>query len=93
MPLAIRRLAMKGLVSGRSELALTDQGRDVAQGIVRAHRLWERYLAGHIDMPLDHVHLAAMALEHVRTPELERHLEESSLDTELDPHGRRIPGK
>ena len=93
LPLAIRRLAMKGLISGRRDPGLTDQGRRTAQGIVRAHRLWERYLAGHIDMPLDHVHLAAMALEHVRTPDLERHLEEASLDTEIDPHGRDIPGK
>ena len=93
LPLAFRHLAWKGLISKGSDPRLMEKGRKTAQGIVRAHRLWERYLAGHIEMPLDHVHLAAMALEHVRPPELEQYLEEASLDTEIDPHGRQIPRK
>ncbi|MCH2160297.1 MAG: metal ABC transporter permease [Phycisphaerales bacterium] len=94
LPLAIRRLAWRGMVSGRREdPTLTSQGRDAAQAIVRAHRLWERYLAGHINMPLDHLHQAAMDLEHVTPPDLERFLEDASLDTDWDPHGREIPQK
>ena len=63
----------------------------MAEGVIRIHRLWEGYLAGHASMPLDHLHLAAMELEHVTTPEVEQALNTLLGSTELDPHGREIP--
>ena len=70
---------------------LTEQGESRAQQLIRAHRLWERYLVDHEGMALEDVHAEAHRREHGTTlEELER------LDTELehpawDPHGHAIP--
>jgi len=70
---------------------LTNEGEVRAQELIRAHRLWERYLVEREEMPLETVHTEADRREHETTPEeLER------LDTELghpawDPHGDIIP--
>jgi len=70
---------------------LTKAGEARAQELIRAHRLWERYLVDREGMPLEAVHAEAHRREHETTPEeLER------LDAELgypawDPHGHVIP--
>ncbi len=73
------------------ELRLTDEGTQRARDLIRAHRLWERYLVDREGMALDAVHAEAHRREHDTTAEeLER------LDAELehpawDPHGHVIP--
>jgi Fe2+ transport system protein FeoA len=70
---------------------LTKTGKARAMELIRAHRLWERYLVDQKGMSLDAVHTEADRREHEITPnELEK------LDTELgypawDPHGHVIP--
>ena len=70
---------------------LTEEGEARAQELIRAHRLWERYLVDEEGMALDAVHAEAHRREHTTTAEeLER------LDAELehpawDPHGHAIP--
>jgi Fe2+ transport system protein FeoA/Mn-dependent DtxR family transcriptional regulator len=72
-------------------MRLTEAGEARAQELIRAHRLWERYLVDREGMPLEAVHAEAHRREHETTPEeLER------LDAELghpawDPHGHAIP--
>ena len=72
-------------------MCLTKTGEARARELVRAHRLWERYLVDREGMPLDAVHAEAHRREHETTAEeLER------LDAELgypawDPHGDAIP--
>jgi Fe2+ transport system protein FeoA/Mn-dependent DtxR family transcriptional regulator len=75
--------------SGR--ICLTETGKARAVELVRAHRLWERYLADREGRPLDIIHGEAHLREHETTPE---QIEE--LDAELgyptwDPHGQAIP--
>ncbi|MGC9347719.1 MAG: DtxR family transcriptional regulator [Anaerolineae bacterium] len=70
---------------------LTEAGRQRAQELIRAHRLWERYLVDREGMALDVVHTEAHRREHDTTPE-----EIERLDAELehpawDPHGHAIP--
>lgn len=89
--MAVHRLVKQGCLIDSERLVLTPEGVRIAEGVIRIHRLWEGYLAGHVSMPLDHLHLAAMELEHVTTPELERALDTLVGATELDPHGREIP--
>lgn len=72
-------------------LRLTDEGRCRARELVRAHRLWERYLVDREGMALDAVHAEAHCREHDMTSE-----EIDSLDAALehpawDPHGHIIP--
>jgi Mn-dependent DtxR family transcriptional regulator len=70
---------------------LTDPGRTRAQQIVRAHRLWEAYLAERLRIPLSHVHAPAERLEHVTTPEMAARLAAVTGDPATDPHGTRVP--
>jgi Fe2+ transport system protein FeoA len=72
---------------------LTETGEARARELIRAHRLWERYLVDRDRMPLEAVHAEAHRREHQTTPEeLER------LDADLghpawDPHGHAIPAR
>lgn len=72
-------------------LTLTPAGQKRAARLIRAHRLWESYLAEHSELPLDHLHMPAERMEHYLSPELEAELEEEVADRSKDPHGREIP--
>lgn len=72
-------------------LTLTTLGRRRARSIVRAHRLWERYLGENFDLPLDHLHEAAERIEHFIGPMLQDQISDSLQFPDLDPHGRPIP--
>jgi Fe2+ transport system protein FeoA/Mn-dependent DtxR family transcriptional regulator len=72
---------------------LTEEGKARARELIRAHRLWERYLIDREGMRLENVHTEADRREHEATvDDLER------LDAELgypawDPHGHVIPAQ
>lgn len=87
------RLRRQNLVETAADgrLALTPNGRRAAESVVRAHRLWERYLGAHFDLPLDHLHEAAERLEHFLGPELQARLDRELEHPGVDPHGRPIP--
>jgi DtxR family Mn-dependent transcriptional regulator len=87
-------LERQGLTERREGgLHLSPDGERLAMQVVRAHRLWERYLAGEARLPLEKVHREAHRLEHRLTP-----AEVDALDAQLghperDPHGDPIPGR
>lgn len=88
----LRLLQRKDLVNiGRSGFSLTDQGYAKGERMVRIHRLWELYLTTHLDLPSDHVHDNAEAIEHIITPELEASLEKLLKFPVEDPHQSPIP--
>jgi manganese/zinc/iron transport system permease protein len=89
-----RPLLREGLTerSGDS-LRLTSEGRRQAEGVVRKHRLWEVYLTRRLELPSDHVHRDAEAMEHALTEETVAQLEDMLGYPEVDPHGRRIPAR
>ena len=77
-------------VEGES-FRLTSRGRDYALHIIRAHRLWERYLADETGYAREQWHDRAERAEHSLTP-----ADVDELATELgkpthDPHGDPIP--
>lgn len=90
----IERMESQNLVETRGhELHLTAEGERWALHVVRAHRLWERYLADEARMPLKQVHTEAHRREHTLTDN-----ELDALDAALghpvtDPHGDPIPGR
>ncbi len=99
LPEVVARQALDALLAfgwaekvGEGGMELTGEGTTRAQDLIRAHRLWERYLVDREGMSLDAVHTEAHRREHSTTQEdLER------LDAELghpawDPHGHAIPG-
>lgn len=90
--LALAGLSRRGLVR-RSDgsYRMTVAGRLRARELVRSHRLWESYLVRHLGLAPDHVHDAAMRLEHVTDRSLQEGLSRRLADVETDPHGREIP--
>ncbi|MEE9538702.1 MAG: FeoA domain-containing protein [candidate division NC10 bacterium] len=88
----IARMEAAGLLhSHGAALHLSSEGKQWALRVVRAHRLWERYLADEAGVPLGELHHAAERAEHRLTPE-----ELDALDAHLghplrDPHGDPIP--
>ena len=87
------RLSAEGYVSrsGRS-ITLTDRGRDVAQSVIRKHRLAERLLVDVIGLPWHKVHAEAGRWEHVISDEVEERLVALLGDPGTCPHGNPIPG-
>ena len=88
----LKQLERLGFVScqGR-DIKLTETGLIEAKRIVRLHRLWELYLTKRLNLPSDHVHQDAEAIEHVITPELEELLLKELDYPQRDPHNSQIP--
>ncbi|MGD8403230.1 MAG: metal-dependent transcriptional regulator [Anaerolineales bacterium] len=90
----IASMEAQGLVESRdSELHLTAEGERWAMHIVRAHRLWERYLADEARMPLEKVHSEAHRREHGQTPDQLDQMEAALGHPSRDPHGDPIPSR
>ncbi|HUU95968.1 MAG TPA: FeoA domain-containing protein [Phycisphaerae bacterium] len=88
----IARLKSEGLIeSVGGELRLTSEGESGALRVVRAHRLWERYLADEAGMSLAEVHRAAERAEHLLTTEQINVLDAHLGHPRHDPHGAPIP--
>jgi manganese/iron transport system permease protein/iron/zinc/copper transport system permease protein len=88
---AVKRLAEQGLLRvDDSGVTLTDAGEEEAQRVLRAHRLWEAYLA-HVGTPGEEIHPRAHRLEHVSDPEAMGYLDDLLDHPVRDPHGKEIP--
>jgi DtxR family Mn-dependent transcriptional regulator len=70
---------------------LTEQGRDRAVELVRAHRLVETYLARKEGLPTGELHAKADRAEHYLTSEGINELADSLNRPRFDPHGDPIP--
>lgn len=90
--LAVSRLSRTGSISpAAAGWQLTDQGRNQARSLIRAHRLWEAYLEKNLDLPPDHLHDPATRMEHFIGPALQEELAADLDEPGRDPHGREIP--
>lgn len=86
------RASLRGQIEVRGgRMALTEGGRKEAAAIIRSHRLWESYLVERGGFAPDHVHDAAMRLEHARDAERRSRLEPPEPARDVDPHDRPIP--
>lgn len=70
---------------------LSAEGRRVALGIVRKHRLWEYFLVEKLQFGWDEVHEVAEELEHVSSKKLIDKLDAFLEFPKFDPHGDPIP--
>jgi Fe2+ transport system protein FeoA/Mn-dependent DtxR family transcriptional regulator len=75
----------------QGNIHLTETGEARAWDLVRAHRLWERYLVDREGMPLETVHAEADRREHKTTPEELERLDAGLGHPAWDPHGHAIP--
>lgn len=90
--LALHTLRRRGAIrieDGR--YTLTPAGREAARRLVRSHRLWETYLDQHLQVPSDHLHRPAEALEHITTADMREDLDREAARPSHDPHGKPIP--
>ena len=71
-------------------LLFTDDGREHAAGVVRRHRLIERFLTDVLGIPWDEVHEEAERLEHAMSPVLEQRMLAAIGDARTCPHGHPI---
>jgi DtxR family Mn-dependent transcriptional regulator len=85
----MERMDLARVADGR--VLLTEEGRRSALQIVRAHRLWERYLADETGVDPVEWHRLAEQREHRITPAQADALEERLGHPRFDPHGDPIP--
>lgn len=89
----VGRLRDRNLVEheGRGEIRLTREGRRVACGGVRRHRLIETWLVHSLSMDWAIAHEEAHLLEHALSARMEAALAEHLRNPRRDPHGALIP--
>jgi DtxR family Mn-dependent transcriptional regulator len=90
----IGRLERDGYITRGNDKAIsfTPTGLDHAEGIVRRHRLIERFLTDVLGIPWDEVHEEAERLEHAMSPVLEARMLAAIGDAKTCPHGHPIAG-
>ena len=90
----LRRLAKEGYVTidRRKEIHLTDDGKKVAENIVRRHFLTERFLTDLLGLDWVKAHQEAHRLEHAISQEVEERLAKLLSNPTTCPHGNPIPG-
>jgi len=89
----VRRLADQGLLEHEKYkgVRLTEEGRRVALGTIRRHRVIETYLTQRLGYPWDMVHEEAERLEHAASDELIDRMAAALGEPTVDPHGAPIP--
>lgn len=90
----VRRMVRDGLVTldGRKVIHLTPKGRELAEDIVKRHRLAERFLCDVLGLGWAECHEEAHYFEHAITPRLEGRIFALAGNPTTCPHGSPIPG-
>ena len=88
----VGRLEKDGYITRAADktISFTESGREHAEGIVRRHRLIERFLTDVLGIPWDDVHEEAERLEHAMSPVLEERMLAAIGDAKTCPHGHPI---
>ena len=90
----LKRMERDGLVTLDSEhhIALSPQGQERAESIIRRHMLAERLLTDILKLDWADVHDEAHRMEHAISPLIERQILAILDNPETCPHGNPIPG-
>jgi len=88
----VGRLERDGYITRDASKAIsfTPSGLEHAEGVVRRHRLIERFLTDVLGIPWDEVHEEAERLEHAMSPVLEERMLAAIGDAKTCPHGHPI---
>jgi DtxR family Mn-dependent transcriptional regulator len=89
----MKRMEHEGLVSTtKSRIHLTPAGRQLAERIVRRHRLAERFITDILGLSWAQAHREAGKWEHVMSDEVEAAMDRVLGTPTTCPHGNPIPG-
>ncbi len=89
----VRRMEGEGLVAiDGGAIRLTDSGRDLAEQVVRRHRLAERFLTDILGLSWAEAHKEAGKWEHVLSDAVEEAIDRLLGRPTTCPHGNPIPG-
>ena len=90
----LKRLTRDGLVEmdQRRQVTLTPKGVELAEAVLRRHRLTERFLVDMLGMQWHQVHEEACRLEHYISGAVEERVVTSLHAPTTCPHGNPIPG-
>lgn len=89
----VKRMEHEGLVKvDKGAISLTADGLDLAESVVRRHRLAERFLTDVLKLSWAEAHSEAGRWEHVISDRVEEALRELLGNPTTCPHGNPIPG-
>jgi DtxR family transcriptional regulator, Mn-dependent transcriptional regulator len=88
----IRRLEAEGLITNDGAIRLTASGQELAQRVVRRHRLAERFLTDMLGLSWADAHHEAGKWEHVMSEAVEVAMNRVLGNPTTCPHGNPIPG-
>ena len=89
----MKRMEGEGLVStAKNKIQLTAKGRQLAERIVRRHRLAERFLTDILGLSWAEAHKEAGKWEHVMSDKVETAMDRILSSPTTCPHGNPIPG-
>ncbi len=90
----VKRMEEKGYITrdSRGDISLTPGGFELAEGVVKRHRVLERFLVDIMGIPWHMIHEEAVRLEHALSPLMEERIEALVGGSTTCPHGNPIPG-
>jgi DtxR family transcriptional regulator, Mn-dependent transcriptional regulator len=90
----VSKMEQRGYIvrDSHNEIKLTDEGFELAQAMVRRHRILERFLVDVMGLPWHQIHDEAVRLEHALSPTMEARIESLVGSSLTCPHGNPIPG-
>lgn len=88
----MRRLEGEGLITTDPKIELTADGRELAERVVRRHRLAERFLTDILELSWAEAHHEAGKWEHVMSSSVEKAMAKVLGNPTTCPHGNPIPG-
>jgi len=86
-------LAKDGLLNLDGGIGLTYKGKQKADSLVRAHRLWESYQVSSMGLSEEQIHEEAEILEHHLSEDILDQVDQKLGYPSTDPHGSPIPPK
>lgn len=90
----LRRMEKESLIrlGDSRDIDLMPRGRELAESMIRKHRLAARMVVDLLDVPLHEVDAEAHMLEHALSDTLEKRIQEKLGNPQTDPFGQPIPG-
>jgi len=90
----LRRMEKENLIrlSDTRDIDLTTKGRQLAESMIRKHRLAARLVVDLLGVPLHEVDAEAHMLEHALSETLEKRIQDRLGHPQTDPFGQPIPG-